>query len=119
MTHTPEVTHETINAVYNELYLMAKRYGETRKTYEDAKAELEVHFAYCLANELISGSNDSKRKADHMEKYPEFYNAMAKALDEMDEDRNSLELARIEVERVRALLRVDEMLAGISRLVEH
>lgn len=110
MTIKTRVTHEEIDKLYNELLEAFARWSDKKKEYEDEKASLEAHYIHSLNNGDVVGSNEAKRRGDHSQKYPEFYMHLEKLTDELAEDKLAVDLLRIKEDRLKALLRVDEMM---------
>lgn len=104
-----------IEAVYAMLRQATTEYYQASDMLTNATAALDKAKALGLANETITGRNPEMREASAREQLPKFYEAveMATALERTK--RLNLELARIDVERQRALLRVMELPVGVSQ----
>ena len=76
---------------------------------DDAKKELDEHFARCIAEGIVTGKNADLRKGDHATKFPEFYLAVNKAEMELAEDKLNLDLARLDEDHLKMLMRLDEL----------
>ena len=102
--------HE-INKAYDKLSKATNAAFEVGQIAIAARVALDTAKLQGLADGTISGKNADMREASAREVLAEIY-ASAEAADEAaKETRHTLDLARIEVERVRALLRLAELWA--------
>ena len=100
---------ETINAAFQGLAETTDEYATAEQAKIKAKSELDIEKANGLADGSITGSNADKREASAREAIPEWYAAFDHVDSWAKEAKLALDLARIEVERVKTLLRLMEI----------
>ena len=102
----------TINSAYNNLSYAKKVFATVAENLIDAKNQLEVQKAGALLSGAIEGKNAELREASARDVLGGHYLEVAELEAEEREARLELDLASIEVERVKSLIRLEELLAG-------
>lgn len=103
------ISSEHINAAYNGLEKALANYREATLEEVRTKQVLERLRLQALADGKIEGRNAELREAAARQELPEEYKAYDNAAEWAAAARQELELARCEVSRVQALLRMAEM----------
>lgn len=110
------VTSAAINDAYDVLVAGQQAYQKAAVRAVKARRNYEVEFATALATRSKElGANETIRKANFNKDNPALVTRAVETEDDRDEARFNLKLAEIRVERVRALLRADEVVAQIDR----
>ncbi len=114
------VTEENIHAVYDKLSTATENFLQAATDELLVKTDLDRKKAGALADgtieNMIDGrSNAEKREAVARELFASDYNTLDKIQDVLRQRRLRLDLARIDVEKVRMLLRLSELEAHIDR----
>lgn len=100
---------DEINIAYSNLRKAEKDFAEISLQYEMAKTELEAKRLDGLATGLITGSNADKREAAARAILSSEYSKVKRFKEKSALAKMKLDDARIEVERVRAIVRVYEI----------
>jgi hypothetical protein len=108
------VTFTDLTNAYDNLAAATAAAFETGETAATAKRALEVAHADSLTAGRIDGKNTEQREAKARQILADEFNALDVAATAARRARHNLEMARIEVERVRALLRLAEWTAAVS-----
>jgi hypothetical protein len=107
------VTLTDLTNAYDNLAAATAAAFETGETAANAKRTLEVAHADALTAGLIDGKNTEQREAQARQILVEEFIAQEVASTAARCARHDLDLARIEVERVRAILRLAEWTAAV------
>ena len=109
------VTHNEVNKVYEDIVIAQDYYFDESTEAAEAKRQYDLRLANALATKEIEGKNESIRLALFHETYPELLERWVDANERANTARHALRIMEIELERVRTLLRVDEVLVRIDR----
>ena len=101
---------KNVHEVYTNLYNAKEKYAEASEKFINLKFTLNVLKAEATQNGEIDGKNADAREASARSLLKENYDALDKAEIEERKMRHSLDLANLEVERVKTLLRLQEVL---------
>ena len=103
------IAEPEVNKAYEVLAMQTQNHANAVISAINTKATYDRLVASALANGEIEGKNAEIRTANAQEKFAFEFRKMNDAQDEERAARLDLDLARIEVERVRALLRLMEL----------
>jgi len=101
-----------ISTAYDQLTHATTAAFIAAETAANAKAALEVARAEATHDGRIDGKNQEQREAQARQVLTCQYNALEVADTAARYTRHGLDLARIEVERVRVILRLAELTSG-------
>jgi hypothetical protein len=110
------ITFTDLTNAYDKLAVATAVAFETGETAANAKRILEVAHADALTAGRIDGKNTEQREALARQILADEFAALDAAATAARHSRHELEMARIEVERVRALLRLAEWTAAMSEI---
>lgn len=106
------ITAEDINNAYASQAAAKHDHAEFNRLVIDTKAEIARLRAQATAAGTLTGNNPDEREACARTLFHNQYAALATWEAKVLPAQLALELAEIEVERVRALLRLEEVLIG-------
>lgn len=112
------ITEKQVNKVYNNLIGATALYHMAVEEQALAKQTFETAKAIALASGDIEGKNQQLRDSAAIEHFPghwEQYQLKDKALTSA---RNNLELARLESERIRLIVRLMELPGALYKEAE-
>jgi hypothetical protein len=102
----------SIEKAYDELIMATHKYRDLALLVNKKQNEIDVEKAKLLESGVINGKNAEIREAQvRLELYEQFEQIELIRVHE-DGARMNMEFARLEVEKLRALLRVEEVIAG-------
>ena len=100
--------HE-ITVAYQYLIESTKDYAANSEHVIETKAELDKNIAMAYANGSVQGKNQSERDGWIAQNFEKQTKALEVAQSDERKAKLQLDIARIEVEKVRALLRLEEL----------
>ena len=111
MTHyeEPEKSIVGINNAYDSFMEATERAYNIGEALIEAETELDKRKAKALVSGEIDGKNEGARAAQAIEMFPQHYADVDRLNRLSREAKLRLDLTRIHVERVRALLRLAEL----------
>jgi uncharacterized membrane protein YqiK len=102
-------TIETVTSAYDNLTAATIGYHNAAKNEASLDTEIKRAVAEATANGTIAGKNQQLRDAEARELYADRFRALDAASEETARRRLHLDLARIEIERVRMIQRIMEL----------
>jgi hypothetical protein len=108
------ITFTDLTDAYDKLVAATAAAFETGETAANAKRILEVAHADALTAGRIDGKNTEQREALARQILAEEFTTLDVAATAARRAKHDLDMARIEVERVRALLRLAEWTAAVN-----
>lgn len=103
------ITAEELTAAYQNLARLMTQAHTAARQEIDAKSELERRRLAAIADGTIDGKNAELREASARQVLADLYETCEQAERVASDAKLALDLARLEVERVRALLRLAEL----------
>lgn len=104
-----EINPETINIAYSELSDAVMDYQDAANSEELANADLKTLIAEATANGDIEGKNQAARDAAARTMFADQYHVLSNMSIKTRAVKLRLDLAKIEVERIKTMLRVMEL----------
>ena len=90
---------------YTQYYLAEKHYQEAKRVFEDKKAT-------AIANGTLEGKNVAERDYSAQQEFKIFYDDMLDMEQKSNRAKLVLTRSQLEVDEIRALLRVEEIKVG-------
>ncbi len=106
------VTTQAIDTAYSALRAALQKAHHTGQAAIDAKTKLERRKLAALVAGSITGKNAEEREAAARKRFADLYTELEEAERTAADAKLELDLARLEVDRVRCLLRLDELTAA-------
>jgi hypothetical protein len=103
------ITQDDLNKAYEDLSEAKGEYITASTHLETLKATIETRTATALYHGEIEGKNDAQRKGAAMEMFSQDYEELAQLQHNYANAKYHYEVAQIEVDRVRSLLRLMEI----------
>ena len=100
------INSDVINEAYSNLAIALRDHAFTAVGLQRAKEELETEILQAIHGGVIDGRNEQQRQAQARELFPQLFDNVAMRTAEEQDAKLAYDLAKIEVERVRALLRL-------------
>ncbi len=113
------VTRDQIRFAYGGLAAAREAAYKAAEAFADAKENLEFERSQLLLAGMIQGKNEAEREARARELLADQIKMVRAAQREADLTRYELDLATQEVEKVKLLLRLDELEAYAAAGVHH
>lgn len=108
------ITADDISRSYARLMICRQDYREAQRAYFDEKYKLDRQVQAGMRSGVIGGKNPDERKAAAQIAYQVEYGALETLADAAEDAKCALDIAWMEVNRVRALLRRDEIIAKVG-----
>ncbi len=106
------VTTQAIETAYSALRAALQKAHHTGQASIEAKTRLERRKLAALAAGSLTGKNSEEREAAARERFGDLYTELEEAERTAADAKLDLDLARLEVDRVRCLLRLAELTAA-------
>lgn len=105
------VNEKMISEAYTDLMTATKRYQDAALSAAGARKDYKATYSDALSKKTIAGKNSYERDAAFFELHSDLVDVLHETETLETVWRNAMDLARINVEYVRALLRFDELTA--------
>lgn len=109
------ITAHEINDAYSQLARASETYFQAAELEIGSKTELDTETVKAIADGRIDGKNEAIRQGQAKELFAELHETHEANGQHARLAHHRLDLARLEVERIRALLRLAELAALPSR----
>lgn len=103
------ITTQEIKSTYKRLKVAKVAYVQASTEAISLKAELEFQKLNAISNGLVVGKNATERDLDAREKLSEIHEAHTTAQDLATRKKLAFEIAQLNIDELRARLRVEEM----------
>lgn len=103
------ITQHDINNAYSGLTFALQTHWQTAELTINSKIELETGIADATYDGRIDGKNETIRAAQARELFPELFTAYENNERHERRTKHQLDMAKLEVERVRALMRLAQL----------
>ena len=100
---------QVINYAYDQLQETKVKYNADADLYANAKAKIEDRKVSYIRDGRVTGKNKETREANLAKLVNKLAHLVIKAENKMKDTRLELELAQIEVDRVRLIIRLLEL----------